>query len=107
DFAKYELHVGNAATMSGRYHGPIRLLFPRRVSTTETSLAPLTVANALGELMVASPLVALGGVDRSRRHAELLRRLATESQPMRLNLGSDLLAASKRTGERLLTLLGQ
>lgn len=107
DFAKYELHVGDAAPTAGRFQGAARLLFPQRVSNAETELAPLPIAEALGELMVASPLVALGGASSSRRHADFLHRFVAGSQPMRLNLGADLLAAPKRTAERILALLKQ
>jgi hypothetical protein len=100
---KHELQV---AAMVERFAGPIRLLFPRRIDQQQTRILPMSAAEALGHLMSASPLVAVGGPARARKHANLLRLLAQTSSPAWLELGRDLLESPVAAARRVLSLLG-
>jgi hypothetical protein len=103
-FDKYELDVAKFGKLITRYSGSVQLLFARQRSTSTTELAPMTRAEALGELMVASPLVAVGDATRTREHARVLSALA-RSNVAWLELGRDLLEDPARAARAILSSL--
>lgn len=105
EFGKYEFSPKQThATNRDYFSGAVRLMFPNRQST-QTKLIDIPTADALGELMVASHAVALGGTERARRHAAILGRLTEDACPVRIDLGVDLLERPELGGRALLRLL--
>jgi hypothetical protein len=100
--AKHTLHL---EPMADRFAGPTRLVFPRRATAGRSRVLAMSSAEALGQLMLASPLVAVGGRSRAMRHTSLLRLLAQTSRPAWLELGSELLEAPERTAADIVALL--
>jgi hypothetical protein len=86
------------------FAGTVTLLFPSQHGA-ETTVSSMTTADALGELMVASHVIALGGTTRARRHAAILGHLAESASPMRVDLGRELLERPEVGGRALLRLL--
>jgi hypothetical protein len=107
DLEKYELrlHDMHASPHRERYHGSVRVLFPRQDPARLTRIVPMTHAEALGELMVASPAVAIGGAERARAHAAVLGKLVRSAGPCWLRLGPELLEHPANAGRRILSLL--
>jgi hypothetical protein len=103
-YDKYELAVAEFSRPVGRYSGSVQLLFPRKTSGTTTRLSSMSTAEALGELMVSSPLVTVGDDIRTRGHARVLAALA-HSNATWLELGSDMLSDPSRTALRVISAL--
>jgi hypothetical protein len=100
-YDKYELDVAAFSRPVSRYSGSVQLLFPRRTSRITTRQLPMSAAEALGELMVASPLVTVGGDARTNEHARVLAALACSNAAW-LELGSDMLADPHGTATRVI-----
>ena len=110
ELGKYELRVHRAFTEAqlDRFRGRVRLLFPRKAPrSSPIRVVPMQAAEAVGELMVASPAVAIGDSSRVRAHAALLQKLAHTTRPSWLELGPELLEHPERTGRSILSLLDQ
>lgn len=106
ELGKHELRLGGITEPVARFCGHVRLLFPRLTAPIETSLSAMSTAEAIGELMVASPLVTVGQSSQVRRHLGLLRRLAERSAPAWLDLARDVLEQPRAGAERILDRLG-
>jgi len=102
ELGKHELRVEEIAESVERFRGPVRLLFPRLTQSAETSSRTMSTAEAIGELMVASPLVTVGAPEQIRRHVRLLRRLAEETSPAWLDLARDVLQQPRAGAARIL-----
>lgn len=106
ELGKHELRISELVRPVERFRGRVRLLFPRLTRSRDTSLSDMSVAEAIGELMVASPLVTVGAPAQVRRHLRLLQGLAEGSGPAWLNLARDVLEQPRAAAGRILGQLG-
>jgi len=81
----------------GRYRpslrAPVLVLFPTISDATTTTLAPLTKADAFGDLVAASAALLLDDAPRRVENLSVLRALLADARCYALGLGKDVLAA--------------